>query len=58
MVRLEPDCPLIANTNISRGAVIKMVICKDSTMNNVSLMVRLVRGNPVTKSAIIRINFR
>ncbi|XP_037026178.1 uncharacterized protein LOC119067371 [Bradysia coprophila] len=39
MVRLEPDCPLIANTNISRGAVVKMVICKDSTMNNVSLMI-------------------
>lgn len=39
MVKLEPDCPLIANTSISRGAVVKMVICKDSTMNNVSLMV-------------------
>lgn len=39
MVRLEPDCPLIASTSISRGAVMKMVICKDSTMNNVSLMV-------------------
>lgn len=39
MVRLEPDCPLIANTSISRGAVVKMIICKDSAMNNVSLMV-------------------
>lgn len=43
MVRLEPDCPLIANTSISRGAVVKMVICKDSTMNNVSLMVSSFR---------------
>lgn len=39
MVGLVPDCPLIANTSISRGAVMKMVICKDSTMNNISLMV-------------------
>lgn len=44
MVRLEPDCPLIANTSISRGAVIKMVMCKDSTMNNVSLMVSKIRS--------------
>lgn len=50
MVRLEPDCPLIANTSISRGAVIKMVICKDSTMNNVSLMVRLMFNSVFTTS--------
>lgn len=54
MVRLEPDCPLIANTSISRGAVVKMVICKDSTMNNVSLMVSLIRFHLFTNSAIVQ----
>lgn len=56
MVRLEPDCPLIANTSISRGAVVKMVICKDSTMNNVSLMVssKVLTSSSVKEIVIIR----
>lgn len=37
---LRPNCPLIANTCIERGAITKMVICTDSILNNVTVMVK------------------
>lgn len=37
-LELRPNCPLIASTNISNGGVAKLFICRDYTMNNVTLM--------------------
>lgn len=36
---LQPNCPLIASTSIQQGAVLKMFICRDTIMKNVTLMV-------------------
>lgn len=42
VVGLAPNCPFIANTLIDRksGGIIRMIICRETTINNVSLLVR------------------
>ncbi|XP_055379185.1 uncharacterized protein LOC129610598 [Condylostylus longicornis] len=38
-VELAPNCPFIASTAIDKGAVEKLTICRDNTMQNVSLLI-------------------
>lgn len=46
VVGLAPNCPLIANTSINRksGGVTQMIICRESMIKNVSLLVWLLCG--------------
>lgn len=38
-VGLTPNCPFIANTSVEKGAIEKLTICKDSSMEIISLMI-------------------
>lgn len=38
-VGLTPNCPFIANTSVEKGAIDKLTICKDSSMEIISLMI-------------------
>lgn len=43
LLALQQNCPLIASTSIQQGAILKMFICRDTIMKNVTLMVYLFR---------------
>lgn len=38
-VGLTPNCPFIANTSVEKGAIERLTICKDSSMEIISLMI-------------------